>query len=148
MKVVCCFFPSEAESPRGVDGGAFSFRSCNVGGESDSHYDSNMGLAGAVAEAKEDGKPSERCQGLQSQPCKLNLFSNDSKQNYMLKVRLPIKLSTNMISFEDRSGGEKETKLNKCRSALLDLPSMITIDWKGILRVRIYGTKHHFGRGQ
>ncbi|XP_057429106.1 uncharacterized protein LOC130722407 isoform X4 [Lotus japonicus] len=113
MKVVCCFFPSEAESPRGVDGGAFSFRSCNVGGESDSHYDSNMGLAGAVAEAKEDGKPSERCQGLQSQPCKLNLFSNDSKQNYMLK-----------ISFEDRSGGEKETKLNKCRSALLDLPSI------------------------
>ncbi|XP_057448301.1 uncharacterized protein LOC130739870 isoform X4 [Lotus japonicus] len=137
MKVVCCFLPSEAESPRGVDGGAFSFRSCNVGGESDSPYDSNMGLAGAVAEAKEDGKPSERCQGLQSQPCKLNLFSNDSKQNYMLK-----------IGFEDRSGGEKETKLNKCRSALLDLPSMITIDWKGILRVRIYGTKHHFGRGQ
>ncbi|XP_057448302.1 uncharacterized protein LOC130739870 isoform X5 [Lotus japonicus] len=99
MKVVCCFLPSEAESPRGVDGGAFSFRSCNVGGESDSPYDSNMGLAGAVAEAKEDGKPSERCQGLQSQPCKLNLFSNDSKQNYMLKVCLPIKLSTNMSSF-------------------------------------------------
>ncbi|XP_057448304.1 uncharacterized protein LOC130739870 isoform X7 [Lotus japonicus] len=99
MKVVCCFLPSEAESPRGVDGGAFSFRSCNVGGESDSPYDSNMGLAGAVAEAKEDGKPSERCQGLQSQPCKLNLFSNDSKQNYMLKSSFTQDCCSFFVSF-------------------------------------------------